>query len=313
MSDRSFENAREALFKALTEIEVAAPDDAKWLRAQLLGPRGQLRRLTNAAAGREVELKSILDIVHQRLWPPFDEFKLRHYADWKRVRAAIEHENNLTNHRLTWLLTSQAALLTAYTVTFNAWVNIAPAPNAPVSAAPAPAAAVSTAPVGTASMSTAPERGAAVPSAPKRREGELYPLLLPVIALLGIAICLAIRYGLRAAERQLWALEKWWKDNREQDRSPLHHPPLQGEPSKGIASVLATGHIPIFFALVWLALVIVTLSLRLNELFESFKNLKVPLPLVLVFAVLFVLGAWAFPQPKLGSRDTTNPETQNAK
>ena len=35
----------------------------------------------------------------------WDEFHDREIVDWKRVRSALEHENLLTNHRLTWLLT----------------------------------------------------------------------------------------------------------------------------------------------------------------------------------------------------------------
>lgn len=51
----------------------------------------------------------------------FDEFKNQDYADWKRVRLAIEHENGLTNHRLTWLFTSQGFLFTAFALALNAW------------------------------------------------------------------------------------------------------------------------------------------------------------------------------------------------
>lgn len=49
----------------------------------------------------------------------FDEFKDQELADWKRIRAAIEHENTLINHRLTWLLTSQGFLFTGFGVVFS--------------------------------------------------------------------------------------------------------------------------------------------------------------------------------------------------
>jgi hypothetical protein len=49
----------------------------------------------------------------------FDEFKDREYADWKRIRSALEHENTLVNHRVTWLLTSQAFLIAALVAVFN--------------------------------------------------------------------------------------------------------------------------------------------------------------------------------------------------
>lgn len=44
----------------------------------------------------------------------FDEFKDRGYADWKRVRLVIEHENTLVNHRLGWLGALQGLLFTAF-------------------------------------------------------------------------------------------------------------------------------------------------------------------------------------------------------
>jgi len=40
--------------------------------------------------------------------------------DWNRVRSEIEHEDNLTNHRLTWLLTSQGFLFAAFALIFQA-------------------------------------------------------------------------------------------------------------------------------------------------------------------------------------------------
>jgi len=35
-------------------------------------------------------------------------------TNWQRARSVIEHENTLINHRVTWLLVSQAALLAAF-------------------------------------------------------------------------------------------------------------------------------------------------------------------------------------------------------
>jgi len=48
----------------------------------------------------------------------WDEFHDAEIVDWKRVRSAIEHENELTNHRLTWMLNSQAFLFAAFALTF---------------------------------------------------------------------------------------------------------------------------------------------------------------------------------------------------
>ena len=45
----------------------------------------------------------------------FNEAADREYADWKRVRQAIEHENTLVNHRLTWpVLKLQGFLFAAF-------------------------------------------------------------------------------------------------------------------------------------------------------------------------------------------------------
>lgn len=51
--------------------------------------------------------------------PQFDEFKDPRYADWRRVRLAIEHENTLVNHRITWLLTSQGFIVAGIVAVVN--------------------------------------------------------------------------------------------------------------------------------------------------------------------------------------------------
>lgn len=50
----------------------------------------------------------------------WDEFNDIHIVNWKRVRAAMEHENQLVNHRLTWFLSTQAFLFAAFALTFQA-------------------------------------------------------------------------------------------------------------------------------------------------------------------------------------------------
>jgi hypothetical protein len=46
----------------------------------------------------------------------FNEFCAPDITAWKLARSAIEHENNLINHRLTWFFSAQAFLLTAFFV-----------------------------------------------------------------------------------------------------------------------------------------------------------------------------------------------------
>jgi hypothetical protein len=45
----------------------------------------------------------------------WDESHDIEFADWKRVRGEIEHENTLNNYRLTWFVLSQGLLFTAFT------------------------------------------------------------------------------------------------------------------------------------------------------------------------------------------------------
>lgn len=56
----------------------------------------------------------------------YDEFKDRATTDWKRTRAAIEHENTLVNHRLTWLLTSQGFLFAGFGLVYTSKKDSSP-------------------------------------------------------------------------------------------------------------------------------------------------------------------------------------------
>jgi uncharacterized membrane protein YidH (DUF202 family) len=62
----------------------------------------------------------LIELFHNQLdLLRYDEFKDRATTDWKRIRAAIEHENTLVNHRLTWLLTSQGFLFAGFALVFT--------------------------------------------------------------------------------------------------------------------------------------------------------------------------------------------------
>ncbi len=52
-----------------------------------------------------------------------DEFHDQEIVDWKRVRAAIEHENLFVNHRLTWLFMSQLFLFAFFAAVFVPWIK----------------------------------------------------------------------------------------------------------------------------------------------------------------------------------------------
>jgi hypothetical protein len=51
----------------------------------------------------------------------YNEFTSPDITSWRLFRSAIEHENTLVNHRLTWLLSSQAFLFSAFVLVFLAW------------------------------------------------------------------------------------------------------------------------------------------------------------------------------------------------
>jgi hypothetical protein len=78
----------------------------------------EIRRFLEQSPSTEAN-KRILEIFYKhREFLRFDEFKDKELADWKRVRSAIEHENALVNHRLTWLLSSQGFLFAGFGVVY---------------------------------------------------------------------------------------------------------------------------------------------------------------------------------------------------
>lgn len=107
----------------------------------------------------------------------WDEFHDAEIVDWKRVRSAIEHENELTNHRLTWMLNSQAFLFAAFALTFQSSAKDDVSPSA-------------------------------LP---------LFKYVLAGISSVGILSALYLSSGLAAAHKQHNQLRDWWKDRSKQD------------------------------------------------------------------------------------------------
>jgi hypothetical protein len=96
---------------------VSEATDADKLRQDLFDNKKMSQALDACLDVNEASMLS--EIVFQRLSDlhkakEWDEFKSRPHADWKRVRGAIEHENNIINNRLTWLFTSQLILFGGY-------------------------------------------------------------------------------------------------------------------------------------------------------------------------------------------------------
>lgn len=117
-------NAKEVethIWQALAECT-----DANELRNAVFGRDKLLDQYLQLAPDQVDEIKELLDKVLQRIQDlKFDEFRDEEFANWRRIRSLIEHENILVNHRLGWLLSSQAFLFTAFTLVFNVWKNSA--------------------------------------------------------------------------------------------------------------------------------------------------------------------------------------------
>lgn len=154
-----------------------------------------------------------------------DEFHDPEIVDWKRVRAAIEHENTLTNYRLIWFLTSQGFLFSAFAAVFQALVKS----NAP--------------------------------SATQNFE-LIVTALIWMIPILGICVCVYLWVHLHAAQTQHNELHKWWikkygeKTGFDNKGYPRKHPTICGDKFGGkvmtsITKKLAPHFFPLIFALGW--------------------------------------------------------------
>jgi hypothetical protein len=215
--------------------------DAEELREQLFGEGKLIDEYLHYLPENSDRVQTVVNQVFKRLKDiEFDEFKDKSYADWKRVRAAIEHENTLINHRLNWLFSSQAFLFTAFTVLFNTWKN-----------------------------STTIQSAIINPTTDIATRNQFICLLI-LIALIGFFICLFIQRGLNAAEDHLQELDKWWY--REVDNSipggylewgsrakrkelidlqRSKHPPLQGWAGRGWSRWFNHSVTPVLFLLAW--------------------------------------------------------------
>jgi hypothetical protein len=102
--------------------------------------------------------------------PAWSEFHDPEVVDWKRVRAALEHENVLINQRFTWLLSCQGLLFAAYVLVFQSAVKDDVKPEL-------------------------------VP---------VFQIVLAALALAGMLTGLFLSRGIHAAHQQHDVLKKWW-------------------------------------------------------------------------------------------------------
>lgn len=124
------------------------------------------------------------DLWHHNRW---DEFRDDQVVDWKRARAVIEHENQLINHRITWLLVIQGALITWSGSQIGKVLGVEQCSK----------------------ISGCPQLGSLLP-----------------IALIGALVSIFISLTLSQAEKQIQEAVRWWKIRIEENECERFHPPL---------------------------------------------------------------------------------------
>lgn len=207
--------------------------------------------------------------LHSWISNTWSESSDKDFADWKRVNAAIEQENTLINQRLTWLLSSQTVLFTAFTLVL---IQSNQSNNSTSAAT-------------------------------------IYPLILLTIAVFGILISIYIWRIIEGAVNQLNNLDRWWCGERDwkdlskrkklsartsyknEDRLIKYHPPLKGRHWNFFDSqVVNAERIPFLFAFVWILIISFTGVLKLGEindfLFKNWKDL-----LIAIMFTMFLLQA----------------------
>lgn len=76
------------------------------------------------ASGAVLDEELIRNILVKGVEISENEYSNRDLINWRRVRSIIEHENHLINHRITWLLLSQAGLLAAFSTIYAKWWDV---------------------------------------------------------------------------------------------------------------------------------------------------------------------------------------------
>jgi hypothetical protein len=193
----------------------------------------------------------------------------KNFSDWRRVRAAVEHENHLIGQRLTWLLSSQTVLITAYTLAFVEWA-----------------------------------KGQSTPQA-----ANVYPALLLIIAIFGITLSAYIWRTLVNAVAQLNKLERWWYGDREwskllrntqllakkpygnEESLIKENPPLHGRTRSIFDVVINAETTPLLFIGAWLSIVIFSGISQFAQIADAISQIwKEILLVILSVVVIFFIG-----------------------
>jgi hypothetical protein len=200
-------------------------------------------------------------------WTEYNDFEM---ARWKITRAVIEHENTLTNHRLTWLFSSQAFLFAAFALVFQS------------------------------SLKQGELRDGIQ---------HQVSVVLGGISALGFTICIYLYWGIKAAQSHLDRVDNWYHGETDLvrlERSPVMNepdrsktrverekrcPPLQGTARGDWTDYFHNKYIPIMFMLVWTCLLafVVFDGGRMYETWVK-NNLLLIVLFVLVGVLCFGLG-----------------------
>jgi hypothetical protein len=221
---RDFENIRDRIFDAIKLDRNNLQETSIELIKEL--SKFIVNNDSNSEGKYKDQAESLIELLNKHIDLERD--------DWRRVRSAIEHENNLTNNRITWLISSQTFLFAAFVLAFNQWANA--------------------------------EKNKIHPEA-----HDLYPYLLVLIALSGIISSLLTYQALKHGSYQLHFLDNWWHEGKAIDKvinlkNKLlfdglgkvikSHPPLQGSLKFYEDKFLDTGLMPIYFCGIWLTTII---------------------------------------------------------
>ncbi|MBV9507890.1 MAG: hypothetical protein JO323_23110 [Acidobacteriia bacterium] len=188
----------------------------------------------------------------------FDEFKSPDITAWKLARAAIEHENNLVNQRLTWLSTSQAFLFSAFALIFLAWTrgDMKGSPFQPV-----------------------------------------VPWILTAIGLFALYICLALQVSLRQAFWAIADVTQFYKKLKNENGFGSRTPPLHRWRKPPFRGILDQHFLPGSLACLWvviLGVLAVSQSPPMLSKIESFTVGDALTLLAILFALVcgYIFGSW---------------------
>jgi hypothetical protein len=203
----------------------------------------------------------------------WSEFNDKDFADWKRIRAAIEHENTLVNHRLTWLLSSQTLLITAYILSFIQWSKVTEI-NA--------------------------------------QSKSVYPAILLILALFGVVLSIFIWRTLLRAASQLHRLERWWYGDRscsellkrksimrgvpfgEEENLTMYNPPIQGRNRGRIDGFINGESIPVIFIAAWSFIILYSGLTQLREIQDTvsknWQNFIFAMIVIVMFIALIMMA-----------------------